>query len=375
MDCFVASLLAMTVLMDSPTNPDFFDRWRRLGAWIGEHSVEIASAVGIGLLIVAALIGLRGIGRRLLGGREATGWAKVAEGVLARTYLFFILAAAAKLVALQLELPGRVQDAVNILFITAAALQVAIWTRALIIGWIERRIGEGEEHRTLGTAMGLIRAFITVAAFLIAIIVILDNVGVDVTGLVAGLGIGGIAIGLAAQGIFRDLFAAISIILDRPFRKGDTINFGGPAGFTGTVEHIGLKTTRLRALDGEMVAVGNDKLLQDRIHNYALQSRRRGVLLFALPPTNSPEALAAVGAELKAAVLEQEGATFDRASLTKIGQVSADFELVFFMETADFAAFAKARENIILSVLRRLDALGIAYFPPPAPPPPGLTAA
>jgi len=373
MDCFVASLLAMTILMAPAPPTDFFDRWRRLIAWISDNSIEIASAIGIGLLIVAALIGLRGVGRRLLGGKNATGWAKVAEGVLARTYLFFIIAAAAKLVALQLELPRRIEDAVNILFVAAAALQVAIWTRALIIGWIERRIGEGEEHRTLGTAMGLIRALITVGAFLIAIIVILDNVGVDVTGLIAGLGIGGIAIGLAAQGIFRDLFAAIAIILDRPFRKGDTINFGGAAGFTGTVEHIGLKTTRLRALDGELVAVGNDKLLQDRIHNYAQQQRRRGVLLFPLVPTSGPEALAAVGGELKAAVLEQ-GATFDRASLIKITQAAAEFELIFFMETADFASFAKAREEIILSALRRFDRLGIAYTPPPAPPTP-LTAA
>jgi small-conductance mechanosensitive channel len=222
--------------------------------------------------------------------------------------------------------------------------------------------------------MGLIRAFITVAAFLIAIIVILGNVGVDVTGLVAGLGIGGIAIGLAAQGIFRDLFAALAIIFDQPFRKGDTINFGGAAGFTGTVEHIGLKTTRLRALDGEMVAVGNDKLLQDRIHNYALQRRRRGVLTFPVLPTNSPQALAAVTGELQAAAAEQAGVVFDRASLTRFTQASADYELVFFMETADFGQFAKAREAIILAVLRRLDGLGIAYAAPPAAPP-GLTAA
>jgi hypothetical protein len=123
-----------------------------------------------------------------------------------------------------------------------------------------------------------------------------------------------------------------------------------------------------------MVAVGNDKLLQDRIHNYAQQARRRGVLTFPLVPTSGPEALAAVGEELKAAVLEQEGATFDRASLTKLTQASADFELIFFMETADFATFAKAREAIILSALRRFDRLGIAYTPPPAPPVP-LTAA
>ncbi|HEX8366440.1 MAG TPA: mechanosensitive ion channel domain-containing protein [Allosphingosinicella sp.] len=360
--------------MNAGTQPDFFDRWRRLIAWAADNSLEIASAAGIGLLLVLALIGLRGIGRRLLGGAQATGWRKVAEGVLARTYLFFIVAAAAKLVALQLEMPRRAEEAINLLFVAATALQVAIWVRALILGSIERRVGGGEEHRTLGTAMGLIRALVTVTAFLIAIIVVLDNVGVNVTGLVAGLGIGGIAIGLAAQGIFRDLFAALAIIFDRPFRKGDTINFGGPAGFTGTVEHIGLKTTRLRALDGEMVAVGNDKLLQDRIHNYALQTRRRGILNFAILPTNSPESLAAVTGELQAAAAEQPAVLFDRASLVRITQASADYELVFFMETADFGLFAKAREEIILAVLRRLDRLGILYAPPPAPPP-GLTAA
>jgi small-conductance mechanosensitive channel len=355
------------------TQPDLFTDWRRLAAWAAEHSGEIAAAIGLGLLFILALIGIRGLGRRMLGGTNATGWRRILEGIVARTYLFFIIPAAAKLVSLQVALPAPIGNFINFLFVAAAALQVAIWTRALIIGWIESRVGEGEEHRALGTAMGLIRALVTVAAFLIAIIVILDNIGVNVTGLIAGLGIGGIAIGLAAQGIFRDLFAAIAIILDRPFRRGDTINFGGAAGFTGTVEHIGLKTTRLRALDGELVAVGNDKLLQDRVHNYALQERRRGVLTFAVLPSNSPDLLAAVTRELEAAALEQEGVAFDRASLVKVTQMAADYELVFFMNTADFAAFARAREAIILSVLRRLDALGIAYTPPPAPAPP-LTA-
>jgi small-conductance mechanosensitive channel len=353
--------------MKAPVQPSLFDNWRRLVAWVGDHSGEIATAVGIGLLIVLALIGVRGITRRLLGGSSATGWRRTAEGIVARTYLFFLVMAAAKLVSLQVALPTRVEDGINILFVVACALQVAIWTRALIIGSIENRVGEGPEYRTLGTAMGLIKVLVTVAAFLIAIIVILDNVGVDVTGLVAGLGIGGIAIGLAAQGIFRDLFAALAIIFDRPFSKGDTINFGGPTGFTGTVENIGLKTTRLRALGGEMVAVGNDKLLQDRIHNFTLQERRRGVIAFSLAPNTSPDLLARVPREMEKIVLDQAGVSFDRAHLVNLSLASVDFEIVFYMDSPGFQAFADARQAIILTLLRRLEELGAACAEPPPP--------
>jgi small-conductance mechanosensitive channel len=349
-----------------PAQPNLFDNWRRLVAWVSDHSGEIATAFGLGILFVLAMIGIRGIARRLLGGSRATGWRRVAEGIVARTYLFFMVMAAAKLVSLQVALPTRIEDGINILFVVAAALQVAIWTRALIIGWIESRVGEGEEYRTLGTAMGLIKALVTVAAFLIAIIVILDNLGVDVTGLVAGLGIGGIAIGLAAQGIFKDLFAALAIIFDRPFRKGDTINFGGPSGFTGVVENIGLRTVRLRALDGEMVSVGNDKLLQDRIHNYAILERRRGVLSFGLPPGTGADLLARLPSEIERIVAAQPGVTFDRAHLVKFGLASADFEIVFHMDASDFGAFANARQAIIIGLVRRLAELGVDMAPPPA---------
>ena len=114
--------------------------------------------------------------------------------------------------------------------------------------------------------MAIIRVLVSVALFAIAGILILDNLGVNVTALVAGLGIGGIAIGLAAQGIFSDLFAALSILFDKPFKKGDTIRYDNS---TGTVERIGLKTTRLRSLTGEQLIMANTKLLEREIHNLA----------------------------------------------------------------------------------------------------------
>jgi small-conductance mechanosensitive channel len=353
------------------SQPDLFINWRRFADWVSEHSLEILTAFGIGLAIVAALIGLRILVCRLLGGRQATGWAKVIEGIVRRTYLFFIIAAAAKIVTINAVLPRRLDQAIDIIFVMAAALQVAIWTRALIVGAIERRVGDSAGS-ALGTAMDLIRGLVTAAAFTIAIIVILDNVGVNVTGLIAGLGIGGIAIGLAAQGVFRDLFAALAIIFDRPFRRGDTIQFGGPTGVTGTVEHIGLKTTRLRALDGELVAVGNDKLLQDRIHNFAAQARRRAVMILPLQPSVPADLLARLPGEIAAIVSAQPQATFDRAHVSKLSAAGTEIELVFHMETADFAAYADARQAIILAVIRRFAELGVEWTPPPAPPPPQL---
>lgn len=355
----------MTAPNQAAAQPDLFANWQRLSDWAAAHYAEILTAAGIALLIVLALIGLRGLIRRMLGGSAATGWRQVAERVVSRTYLFFIAMVAAKLVSEQTLLPGRVSGAIDFLFIVAAALQIAIWARALIIGAIEQRTGEDESGR-LGTAMGLIQGLVTVAAFLIAFVVILDNVGVNVTGLIAGLGIGGIAIGLAAQGIFRDLFAALSIIFDRPFRRGDTISFGGAGGVTGTVEHIGVKTTRLRALDGELVAVGNDKLLQDRVHNYAQQHRRRVVMTIPLLPNTSPDALAALPAEIEKIVGAEPNAHFDRAHLVRFGTASIDMEVVFFTDTPDARRHFQARHDIILALLRRLEELGVAFAAAPA---------
>jgi small-conductance mechanosensitive channel len=139
--------------------------------------------------------------------------------------------------------------------------------------------------------MGVIRVLVSVAVFAIAIIVILDNLGVNVTALVAGLGIGGIAIGLAAQGIFSDLFAALAILFDKPFRRGDTIRFDTT---TGTVEKIGLKTTRLTSLTGEQVIMANTKLLEREIRNLAEGDERRETLRFTLPTRPRPSKLGAV---------------------------------------------------------------------------------
>ncbi|RJT23280.1 hypothetical protein D5I55_10705 [Chakrabartia godavariana] len=139
-----------------------------------------------------------------------------------------------------------------------------------------RATSGGDDDVNISSALGIIRLLVSFAVFAIATVLILDNLGVNVSGLVAGLGIGGIAIGLAAQGIFSDLFAALSIIFDKPFRVGDTITYSGKEGMvTGTVEEIGLKSTRIRAITGELRIIGNTSLLAQEVTNYAGRSLYR----------------------------------------------------------------------------------------------------
>jgi small-conductance mechanosensitive channel len=332
------------------------------GAWISGNIVDIMIASVFGLVIAAIFLGLRSFGHRLVRERSESGidWRTVVGRVLSKTTLFFIIMCAAELVAEHAETPPNLLRAINFLFVIAAAFQAAIWGRELILGLIEHKVGADDSHSTLGSAIGIIRMLVTVALFAIAIILILSNLGVNVTGLVAGLGIGGIAIGLAAQGIFKDLFSALSIIFDKPFRRGDTITFDQT---TGTVEQIGLKSTRVRSLGGEEVVISNDNLLNTKIQNWALLHRRRAVMTLGLVYQTPPDLLARLPAEIQAIVQSQPLATFDRAHVAAFSASSIDIEFVFFVETAEYPVFMHTKQEIMLGILRRFDELGasIAY--------------
>ena len=325
-------------------------------AWISGNIVDILIAAGIAILIALILLGLRSFGHKLIAGRsDGINWRIVAGRVLAKTNLFFILTCAVELVAEFAETPARLHRAINFLFVIAAAVQSAIWARELILGLIQHKVSEEDAHSALGSAIGIIRLLVTVALFAIAIILVLGNLGVNVTGLVAGLGIGGIAIGLAAQGIFSDLFAALAIILDRPFRRGDTIKFDAT---TGTVEEIGLKTTRLPSLDGEQVVISNTNLLNKQIQNFSGQDERRFILRFGLVYQTPPETLERVPELVREIVQRQEPARLVRCGLVALGPSSLDFELEMRMATADHDLAFAARGRIcieILSAFRKAD--------------------
>ncbi len=191
---------------------------------------------------------------------------------------------------------------------------------------IGRRAADAQGSGALGNAMAIIRVLISIALFAIAGILILDNLGVNVTALVAGLGIGGIAIGLAAQGIFSDLFAALAILFDKPFRKGDTIRYDTT---TGTVERIGLKTTRLRSLTGEQRIMANTKLLEREIQNLAQAKARRITIYLAVGGKTSADAVDMVMEAADKAVASQKGCKLVRCVLSGAGTGAFAYELVY----------------------------------------------
>jgi small-conductance mechanosensitive channel len=327
------------------------------GSWFAGNIVDILIASAAGVAIALVLLGLRALGCKLMGrGGGDSHWPVLFARVLARTNVFFIVTASAELVAEHAATPPAILGAIHFLFVIAAAFQAAIWGRELILGFVQHRVGGDENHSTLGSAIGIIRLLVSVALFAIAIILILDNLGVDVTGLVAGLGIGGIAIGLAAQGIFSDLFAALAIIFDKPFRRGDGIKINE---VQGTVEQIGLKTTRIRSLSGEQIVVSNAKLLDQQLHNFTNLEHRRFALTLGLVYQTPPEVCAAVPGILKTIVESHDNTTMVRCGMVRFGASSLDFELQFDVHTMDYEYAFATRSAIGLEILRTFNEQGI----------------
>ena len=346
---------AMNRAMHSSIFPDIL-------AWLTDNADGLALGTLIAVGLVGLMLVLREVGHRLLAADpDCRGWRGVIGRVLSKTTILFMVAAAIAIVINYADVPPRPKRLADILFVIAAALQGAIWGREIILGVIASRVGDDDNSSTLGNALALIRVLVSVALFAIALIFILDNLGVNVTALVAGLGIGGIAIGLAAQGIFSDLFAALAILFDKPFRRGDIVRYGTT---TGTVERIGLKTTRLRGVGGEQVIMANTKLLEQEVHNVTDARVRRTWLTFGVTyqtPSETIERLPDVVAEPIEAI---KNCKLVRCCATAFGPSSIDCELVYDDRSRDPDTLARHKSAVILAVKRAFEREGIDFAYP-----------
>lgn len=334
--------------------------WTSSVAWVDTHWLQIGIAIGAGLLIYFALSLIRGFA--LKKAQSAPGQFTLTDivgRVIHKTKSLVLAIVAIRLVAASANPPIVVLQIIQFVFTVAVVLQVAIWAREIVLGLIQRRAAEGH-NETLVNAMGIIRLLISIALFAVAAIVILDNMGVNVTGLIAGLGIGGIAIGLAAQGIFSDLFASLSIIFDRPFRVGEAIKYDNSVA---TVERIGLKSTHLRSVNGELLVISNTNLLSKEITNYAHLERRRVQFAIGVIYQTTPAMLRALPDLLKAQV-EAEGHEFVRSSFIGFGASSLDFELVADIPSADYNEVIAARTAIGIRVFEEMTNAGYDFAYP-----------
>jgi small-conductance mechanosensitive channel len=339
-----------------------FDLYSQAVGWIQTHWLQIALASAAGVIVFLLLNLLRGWGVKLCRrGTRRTSWYSILGRALARTGQFFMILAAARLVVGYTDAPPLLATTIGTLFTIAAVFQTVVWVREIVFGAIERRThDESHDVQSLVSALGIIRLLVSIALFAVAVVVVLGNLGVNVTGLVAGLGVGGIAIGLAAQGIFADLFAALAILFDRPFRVGDSISYDDGAG-SGTVERIGLKSTRIRGGSGEERIIANKKLLDFEILNTTRRLHNHFKFDFFLGYATPPEIILRMPEILKEAV-ESEGYTLVHGGLNGFAPSGLSYDVEFASTGMDFPA--GARDRVAAAILDRFRAHDVSFAYP-----------
>jgi len=220
---------------------------------------------------------------------------------------------------------------------------------------------ESKEEQPIA-ALSSVKIIFKVIIWIIAILFILHNAGVKIGALIASLGIGGVAIALASQTILGDIFNFFVILLDKPFKKGDFIVLAG--NISGTVEEIGLKSTKIRSLQGEIISVTNTKVFSDIIQNYALMKERRVVNTIGVIYQTPPEKLEKIKDIIKKCIEKAEKTRFDRANLVKLNSSSIDFEFVYYILDPDYSVYIKTQEKIIMEIIKEFLNEGINFAYP-----------
>ena len=261
-----------------------------------------------------------------------------------------------------LTLPVRAEHVVGQITVIALLLQSAIWGHHFIESWMRHtlRVKKTEDAASAST-VAVLGFLARLGLWSFALLLALDNLGFNITALLTGLGIGGVAVALAAQNILGDLFASISIALDRPFVIGDFIIVGDQLG---TVEYIGLKTTRVRSLSGEQIVFSNTDLLNSRIHNYKRMNERRVLFEFGVVYQTPYEKLQAIPTTVRDIVAAQSQTRFDRAHFKEYGDSALVFEVVYYVLDRDYNLYMDIQQAINLALYARFRDDGIEFAYP-----------
>lgn len=259
--------------------------------------------------------------------------------------LLYFLAFTFGLNILKLEAtPKKIIDSVTVIIITFFAIRfiAAMINYSISLYWKRK-----SETNEADASIKGISTFISLLVWVIGLVFMLDNLGFKVSAVVAGLGIGGIAVALAAQAVLGDLFSYFVIFFDRPFQIGDFIIVDDKAG---TVEKIGIKTTRVTSISGEQIVFGNSNLTNSRLHNYKKMLKRRVLFKIGIVYSTSLEQLREIPSLLRSIIEENESVTFDRAHFQSYGESGLNFEVVYFVLTSDYNKFMDIQQNINLRI-------------------------
>jgi small-conductance mechanosensitive channel len=323
----------------------------------------IAAGVAIGL-IVALRIVVSAAARRLkrIAAATATDVDDLIVELVDKTKLASIVVVAAWAGSYTLVLSSRAAEGMRAALILGLFFQLGFWASALVdyvVTRYRRRVQDDDPG--IATAMGAVAFVARVAVWSIFALIVLDTLGIDVTALIAGIGIGGIAVALAVQNVLGDLFASVSIILDKPFVVGDFIVLDD---YMGTVENVGLKTTRIRALSGEQLVISNADLLSSRIRNFKRMQERRVIFEAGVVYGTPAESLRKIPQIIKETVESRANTRFDRSHFKAFGESALTYETVYYMRVPDYNTYMDTQEAINLELYERFETLGIEFAYP-----------
>lgn len=330
--------------------------------WIAEdtQAVTLALAITLGVAVAAMFIkwGVSLIRQRT----GETSLAYVFLGASDRLSAMTFLVVGAAIGLAVTGAPSHVIDAVWYVLGLVLIIQIAAIIRGILVDLVQRRaLKRSDKRSAVWNGIAIIKWAISTFIWSAALLLLLDNAGVDITALIAGLGIGGIAIGLAAQGLFSDLFAGVSILFDKPFQRDDLIEFGD---FIGTVSKIGLKTTRIRSLSGEEVIIRNTNLLDETIRNYQRLNERRWLFRIGVTYQTSADLLEQIPHWIKELIDATDNARFERAHFAGFGDSALEFEIVCHAQSMDYAVFMDVRQAVNVGLVRKFADEGVEFAYP-----------
>jgi small-conductance mechanosensitive channel len=339
---------------------EFFDK-----LWFGIplHEWLIAACIAVMVWLVLRLT-VHVVGDRLgaWAATTSTKWDDIAVYPIQRTKFLFLIVAALYVAALATDLPEPLTRFLKSAFGVALVVQSGVWLNAAISHWLtiyrEEKLGVDSASVTTMMAGGFL---LRVVLWSLVLLLVLANFGVEIAPLIAGLGVGGIAVALAVQSILSDLFASLSIVLDKPFVIGDFVTVGD---LKGHVEQIGLKTTRIRSLTGEQLIFANSDLLSSRIRNYGRMYERRTFFNIGVTYQTGRAQLAKIPELLRGIVEAQAQTRFDRSHLKEYGDYAIIYETVYYVLNPDYTVYMDVQQAINLAIHDAFTAEGIEFAYP-----------
>lgn len=326
-----------------------------------------ALAVGIAVLSFVLIHGAVVLFRRRLdqlsGEAAQRPIVDVLRHTLARTSNLAVLATSLLIGATVLDLPPPWAARVGHLWFVTLGAQLALWLHRAIAVTARRyfRIhGKNKENEQVTVAHTLMIWALQWSVWTVFLLAMLANLGINVTTFIASLGIGGVALALAVQNILGDLFASLSIAVDKPFEVGDSISVGD---FSGTIEHVGLKTTRIRAVSGEQIVIANAELLRKTVHNFKRMTTRRVQFNLRINPATAPELAAKVPPALSSIIEAKDKVKLDHVNLTRLDQDFIEYDIVYNLSDVNYGLYLATQQQVLLEAMQLCRELGISTAP------------